>query len=161
MTKTQLALAIEQTKFHHKQHEGKDAKKGKAEQVTYDAGMTKIAQSLVAQLKDVSRAFCLEVWGEAFNAARVDVESDLRGADTVYYPLALRIALSSALPPPNPSSASSAPNSTITSTITPIFRKKKKEQQTPTPVVELEPEEVVEVEQLKWKKKDKEKDVTV
>lgn len=63
MTKTQLALAIEQTKLQQKQHEGKDAKKGKAKQVTYDAGMTKIAQSLAAQLRDVVWAFCLEVFG--------------------------------------------------------------------------------------------------
>lgn len=148
MTKTQLALAIEQTKLQQKQHEGKDAKKGKAEQVTYNAGMTKIAQSLAAQLRDVVWAFCLEVFGVKLLMLLELMRS-------------LCIALSSALPPPNPSSASSAPNSTITSTITPTFRKKKKEQQTPTPVVELEPEEVVEVEQLKWKKKDKEKDVTV
>ena len=43
-----------------------------AEQVAYNAGMTMIAQSQTAQLKDISWDFCLEVWGQALNAAGVD-----------------------------------------------------------------------------------------
>ena len=44
-----------------KQLEAKDAEKAKAEQAAYDAGMTKTTESLTAQLRDVVRAFCLEV----------------------------------------------------------------------------------------------------
>ena len=44
-----------------KELEGKDAEKAKAKQAAYDAGMTKTAQSLTAQLWDVARAFCLKV----------------------------------------------------------------------------------------------------
>ena len=50
-------------KQQQKQQEAKDAEKAKSKQVAYDAGMTKIAQSLISQLRDVARAFCLEVWG--------------------------------------------------------------------------------------------------
>lgn len=59
--KMQLALAIEQAKLQQKQLEGKGTEKAKAEQPVYDASMTKIAQSLTAQFKDVAWAFCLEV----------------------------------------------------------------------------------------------------
>ena len=37
-----------------KQLEAKDAEKAKAEQTVYDAGMTKMAESLTAQLRDVA-----------------------------------------------------------------------------------------------------------
>ena len=154
----QLAFAIEQTKLQQKQLEGKDVEKVKVEQVVYDAGTTKIAPNLIAQLKDVARAFCLEVQGEALTVAEVNANSDLRGTDKVYYPLEHRIAPNFALPPHYPSSTSSAPKSTTTPTFVP-FARKEKEQQTSTLVVELEPKEVVEVEQLKKKKKEKEKEV--
>ena len=68
-------MAKEQIKLQQKELEGNDAEKAKAEQVTYDAGMTKTTQSLTAQLRDVARAFYLEVWGEAINAIVVGVES--------------------------------------------------------------------------------------
>lgn len=77
----------------------------KAEQVAYDAGMTKTAQSLTTQLRDVARAFCLEVWGLALNVARIDIESELRASDKVYYPQALRLAPSSLQPPMHPNFA--------------------------------------------------------
>ena len=85
-TKTQLALAKEQIKLQQKELEGNDAEKAKAEQVAYDAGMTKTTQSLTAQLRDVARAFYLEVWGEAINAIVVSVNFDLGGPDKVTIP---------------------------------------------------------------------------
>lgn len=69
-----------------------------AEQAAYNAGMTKAAKSLTAQLRDVARAFCLEVWGQVLNAAGVDADSELRAPEKVYYPLAL--CLPPTLPPP-------------------------------------------------------------
>lgn len=154
----QLALAIEKTKQQQKQLEDKDVEKAKAEQVAYDAGTTKTSQSLTAQLKDVARAFCAEVWSEAFNAAGVIVDSELRSANRVYYPPTLCLVSNTTPAPPNPSSTSSVPKSSLTSTTMPAYGKDK-EQPTPMSTVELESEEVVEVEQLKWKKKDKEKRV--
>lgn len=121
--------------------------------------ITKTAQSLTAQLKDVAQAFCLEVWNEALNAAGVSAKSNLSEAYKVYYSPALCIAPNSAPPSPNPRSVSSVPKSTTTST-TPPYSGKEKEQPTPTPIVELESGVVVKVEQLKMKKKNKEKEIT-
>ena len=149
---------MEKIKQQHKRLKDKDAEKAKAEQVAYDAGMTKTSQSLNAQLRDVGRAFCVEVWSEALNTARVTVDSEL-SADKVYYPPALHLAPSTTPAPPNPSSTSSVPKSSLTSTTMPASRKDK-EHSTPMSTVELESEEVVEVEQLKRKKKNKEKEVT-
>ena len=100
--------------------------------------MTKTAQNLTAQLRHIAWVFCLEVWGEALNVARVSPNAALRGTDKVYYPPALRIA---------PSFSSSAPKPTTAPTST-TFAKKEKEQQTPSPMIELGPEEVLEVKQL-------------
>ena len=92
----------------HKQLEAKDEKKAKAEQVAYDVGMTKAAKSLIAQLRDIARAFYLEVWGQALNSFGVSTESELRASDQVYYPSALRLA-------PNLPQPSVDHSSTITS----------------------------------------------
>ena len=46
----QLALTMVKVKQQQKQLEAKDIKKAKAEQVAYDASMTKTAQSLTTQL---------------------------------------------------------------------------------------------------------------
>ena len=54
--------------------------------------MTKTAQSLTTQLRDVARAFCLEVWDKALIIVGVSIESELKAPDRVYYPLALRLA---------------------------------------------------------------------
>ena len=149
---------MEKTKQQKKQLEDKDAKRAKAKQAAYDAGMIKTTQSLTAQLKDVARTFCAEVWSEFLNVAGVMADFNLRGVDKVYYPPALCLTPSTALPPPKLSSTSSMPKSTTTSTTMPTSRKDK-EQPTPKPVVKLESKKVVEVQQLKKKKKDKEKEV--
>ena len=142
-----------------KQLEAKDAKKAKAEQVAYDAGMTKTAESLIAQLRDVARAFYLEVWGQALNAARISIESELRAPDKVYYPPALCLALSPSQPSTDPSQAptSFSAQPATTPSATPA-KDKEKEQPTPTNVVDVEAEEIAEVAQLKRKKKEKEQE---
>ena len=119
--------------------------------------MTKSTQSLTVELRDVARAFYLEVRGEAINATGVGVDSDLGGPGKVYYPLALHATTSSTLPQPDSSSNSLAPKSLATPTSEPST---KKEKQTPALVVKLESEEVEEAEKLKKKKKGKEKNVT-
>lgn len=57
--------------------------------------MTKTAESLTAQLRDVARAFYLEVWGQALAATEVGAESELRAPNKVYFPPALPLAPSS------------------------------------------------------------------
>ena len=90
-SETQLALAMEKTKQQQKLLKDKDAERAKAEQAAYDAGMTKTTQSLTAQLRDVACTFCVKVQSKAFNIARVEADSNLRGANKVYYPSALRL----------------------------------------------------------------------
>ena len=129
-----------------KQLETKDAKKAKAEQVAYDVGMTKAAKSLIAQLRDIARAFYLEVWGQALNSFGVSTESELRASDQVYYPSALRLAPSPSQPSADPSFAptSSSAQPAFTQSTTPAIDKEK-EHPTPTNVADVETEEVIEV----------------
>lgn len=122
--------------------------------------MTKTAQSLIAQLRDVARAFYLEVQGEALNAAGVSADSELRAIDKVYYPLALRIAPSRTQPQVDLSSVFALAQSTTTSAGTPAAEKEQ-DQPTPILVVEMESKEVAEVGKLKRKKKEKEKEASV
>jgi len=93
-----MALTVVELKQAKKQLEAKKAKMSKVKQVAYDAGVTKTAESLTAQLRDVAQAFCLEVWGQALNVARVSTESELRAFEKVYYPPALHLVPT---PPPH------------------------------------------------------------
>ena len=52
--KNKLALNMVELKQLQKQLEAKDAEKVKVEQTAYNAGMTKTAESLTAQLRDVA-----------------------------------------------------------------------------------------------------------
>ena len=75
-----MALTVVELKQAKKQlenKEAKEAKKSQAEQATYDAGMTKVPESLTTQLRDVAWAFCLEVWGQDLSVTRVSAESEL------------------------------------------------------------------------------------
>ena len=130
----------------HKQLGAKDDEKAKAEQAAYDAGMTKAVESLTAQLRDVTQAFCLEVWGQALNAAEVNTESKLRALDKVYYPPALRLAPSPLQLSADPSSAPTSSSTQLASTpsATPAKGKEKK-QPSPTNVVEVETKETTKV----------------
>lgn len=72
-----MALIVVELKQANKQLEINEKTKAEAEQAAYDAGMTKAAESLTTQLKDVAHAFCLEVWGQALNVIGVNTESEL------------------------------------------------------------------------------------
>lgn len=117
--------------------------------------MNKTTKSLTAKLRDVARAFCLEVQGEALNATGVDASQNLKGPSSVYYPLAFRIA-----PIPTPLVPSSTPASlTLQPLVTPSSKPSvEKEKQGPIQVVELEVEEAEEGVQPQGKGKEKEKD---
>ena len=142
-----------------KQLETKDAEKAKAEQAAYDTGMTKTAESLTTQLRDIARAFCLEVWGQALIAVGVNTELKLKAPNRVYCLPALRLAPSPSQPSTDPGLAptSSSEQPTATPPATPA-KEKEKEHLAPTNVVNMETEEVVEVAQLKRKKKEKEQE---
>ncbi|KAL0008119.1 hypothetical protein SO802_009621 [Lithocarpus litseifolius] len=156
---TQLALAIEKTKQQQKQLKAKDIEKAKAEQAAYDAGITKTAQSLTAQLQDVARAFCLELWGEALNEAGVSTELELRAPNKLYYPPALRLAPGLTQPLADPSSSAASAQPTTTSTAT-LVAEKEQDQTLPISGVDVDSEEVAKVGQLKRKKKEKEKEAS-
>ena len=123
----------------------------KAKQAAYDASMTKIAQSLIAQLRDVARAFYLEVQGEALDAAGVSTELELRALDKVYYPPALRLAPRLTQPSADPSSTTVSAQSTTTLAATPVVEKEQ-DQVPPVYVVDVDSKEATEVRQLKKKK---------
>ena len=146
-------------KQQQKQLKVKDAEKAKAKQAAYDLSMTKTAQYLTAQLKDVAQAFCLEIWGQALTAAGVSTKSELRAPDRVYYPLALCLApsLSQPLVDLGSAPASGLVQPATTLATTPIIEKGK-EQLPSVAVVDVETDEAAVVGQLKRKKKEKEKE---
>ena len=57
-------------------------------------GVVETEEALKAEVLEVCRYYCLQVWNEALNQARVEASCVLRRAESVYYPLAIR-ALSS------------------------------------------------------------------
>ena len=113
----------------------------------------------IAQLRDVARAFCLEVWGQALTAIGVSTESELRAANRVYYPPGLRLAPSLSQPLADPSFA---PTSVLvelaTTQVATLAIKKGQEQPPLVVVVDIEIEEAAEVSQLKRKNKEKGKE---
>lgn len=126
--------------------EEKDVEKAKAQQTAYDAGMTKAVDSLTTQFRDVARAFCLEVWGQALNEAGVSTESEIRAPNKVYYPPALHLAPTPPQPPADPSSGpvSSSDQLASTPSVTPAKGKEKeKELPPPAEVLDVETEELV------------------
>ena len=87
-----MAMTMVELKQTKKKLDDKAAEMAKAEQAAYDAGMTKIAESLTAQLRDVARAFYLEMWGQARTLAGVSTELELKALDKVCYPPTLHLA---------------------------------------------------------------------
>ena len=119
--------------------------------------MTKVAESLTAKLRDVARAFCLEVWGQALSTTGVSIKSELRAPDKVYYPPALCLAPTLPQPPSNPSSAPpSSSNQPAPTPFAAFTKDKEQEQAFPADVVDVEAEKITEAAQLKRKKKEKE-----
>ena len=52
----------------------------------YDLGVQETEARLIDELVEVCRDYCLEVWTEALNLARVPVALEWRRAENVYYP---------------------------------------------------------------------------
>ena len=59
------------------------------EQDGYEVGVVETEETLRVEVSGVCRTYCLQVWNEALNQARVEASSTLRKADNFYYPLAI------------------------------------------------------------------------
>ena len=67
-----------------------ETSKDKAEEEAYDAWVADTQIILKAQILEVCRLYCPQVWTEALKQARVEASSDLWKAEKVYYPPAIR-----------------------------------------------------------------------
>ena len=85
--KDELAAAKEQIKLLKKKLEDVEKAKDQAKQYGYDVGVAETEEALRAEVSRVCRVYCLQVWNETFNLARVEASSALRRAKNVYYPL--------------------------------------------------------------------------
>ena len=67
----------------------KDSEKVKdqVEQDGYDGGVVETEEDFKAEVSGVCRTYCLQVWNEALNLARVKAFSALKRVENVYYPL--------------------------------------------------------------------------
>ena len=74
-----------------------DAEKAKdqAEQDGYNVGVVETEEALRAEVSGVCRAYCLQVWIEALNLARVEASLALKRAENEYYPLVIQASGSS------------------------------------------------------------------
>ena len=61
----------------------------KAEQEGYDIGVAETEKTIRVEVSGVCRNYCLQVWNEALNQAKVEASSALRRAESVYYPSAI------------------------------------------------------------------------
>ena len=57
--------------------------------------MTKTEEALRVEVAEVCRFYCLQVWNEALDQARVEASSTLRRVENVYYPPAIHLLGSS------------------------------------------------------------------
>ena len=67
-----------------------ECSKEKAEEEAYDLGVAETQATLKAQVPEVCRLYCSQVWNEALKQAGVEVSSNLWKAERVYYPPAIR-----------------------------------------------------------------------
>ena len=57
--------------------------------------MAETVDALRAEVLEVCRTYCFQVWNEALNQAGVEASSILRKVENIYYPLAIRASFSS------------------------------------------------------------------
>ena len=95
-TEDQLSAAKKQIGVLKKKlKEAKKAKgqaekaKDQAEQDGYEIEVVKTEKALKAEVLGVCRTYCLQVWNEALDQAKVEAFSALRKAKNVYYPLVI------------------------------------------------------------------------
>ena len=71
-----------------------EAAKEMAEDDGYNAGVANTQAALKAQIPGVCRLYCSQVWEEALKRAGVNASSDLWKAENIFYPTAIREAIS-------------------------------------------------------------------
>ena len=71
-----------------------EATRDKAEEEGYETGRAETQASLKAQIPGVCRLYCSQVWEEALKRAGMDASSDLWKAENIFYPIAIREAIS-------------------------------------------------------------------
>ena len=91
----QLAASKGQIIALKKKLEEAEKAKEQAEQDGYDMGVAETEEALRAEVSEVCKFYCLQVWNEAFDQAGVESSSTLKRAENVYYPLAIRASGSS------------------------------------------------------------------
>ena len=64
--------------------------KDEAEQKVYDLGVVETKETLRAEVLVVCRIYCAQTWDEALNRAGVETSFELRKAENVFYPSAIR-----------------------------------------------------------------------
>lgn len=98
-------MAKEQIANLERKLEEAEKARDQAEQDGYEVGVNKTEEALRAEVVGVCKTYCLQVWNEALNQARVEAFSALRRAEYIYYPLAIRA--------PSPLSSSGPQTATI------------------------------------------------
>ena len=61
-----------------------------AEQKGYDLGVAETEETLRAEMPMVCHIYCAQTWNETLNRAEVGASSELRKAENVFYPTAIR-----------------------------------------------------------------------
>lgn len=88
-TEDQLTTTKEQIRTLKKKLEEAESVVEKAKQEGYDIVVAETEENLRAEVSGVYRNYCLQVWNEALNQARVDASSTLRRVENVYHPSAI------------------------------------------------------------------------
>ena len=88
--KYDLATARSQIKVLTKKLEEAEKAKEQTKQEGYEVGVTETEEALRAEVAEVCRFYCLQVWNETHNQAGVEASSALTRVEKVYYPLAIR-----------------------------------------------------------------------
>lgn len=89
--KEQLAISREQIEAQKKELKKKEEALAQADQSRYNIGVKETEDALKAQVIGVCHRYCLQVWIEALNMARVEPSLDLRKIENIFYPPVLRI----------------------------------------------------------------------
>ena len=94
-TEDKFATAKDHIKVLKKKLEEAEKAKDQVEQDGYNVGVAEIEEALRAEVLEVCRSYCLQVWNEALNQAVVEVSFALRRVESVYYPPTIRASSSS------------------------------------------------------------------
>ena len=89
-TKDQLAASKEQIVALKKKLKEVEKARDQAKQDGYDVGVEETEKALKAEVSEVCRNYCLQVWNKVLNQARVEASFALRRAKSVYYPPVIR-----------------------------------------------------------------------